>query len=73
MVLQDDSGIAYKFFKKEAWDITLYGTYEKPINLFKDFYEPDLFEAFKKDAKPLNYRIGYSTKSALILARKKQK
>jgi hypothetical protein len=73
MVLQDDSGIAYKFFKKDAWDITLYGTYEKPINLFKDFYEPDLYEAFKKDAKPLNYRIGYSTKSALILARKKQK
>jgi len=73
MILQDDSGIAYKFLKKDVWDVTLYGSYEKPINLFKDFYEPDLFEAFKKDAKPLNYRIGYSTKSALILAKRKQK
>jgi hypothetical protein len=73
MILQDDSGIAYKFFKKDLWDISLYGTYEKPINLFKDFYEPDLFEAFKKSAKPLNYRIGYNTKSSLLLAQKKQK
>ena len=73
MILQDDSGIAYKFFKKDLWDISLYGTYEKPINLFKDFYEPDLFEAFKKSAKPLNYRIGYNTKSSLLLALKKQK
>ncbi len=73
MILQDDSGIAYKFFKKDKWDISLYGTYEKPINLFKDFYEPDLFEAFKKSAKPLNYRIGYNQKSALLLAQKKQK
>ncbi|HEY4788812.1 MAG TPA: hypothetical protein VIH57_22330 [Bacteroidales bacterium] len=73
MILQDDSGIAYKFFDKDKWDISLYGTYEKPISLFKDFYEPDLFEAFKKSAKPLNYRIGYSKKSALLLAVKKQK
>ena len=73
MVLQDHSGIAYKFLDKKKWDITLYGTYEKPINLFKDFYEPDLFEAFKKSSKPLNYRIGYNSKSALLLAVKKQK
>lgn len=73
LILQDDSGIAYKFYNKDAWNITLYGTYEKPISLFKDFYEPDLFEAFKKSAKPLNYRIGYNTKSSLLLAQKKQK
>lgn len=73
LILQDDSGIAYKFFKKDMWDITLYGTYEKPINLFKDFYESDLHEAFKKRAKPLNYRIGYNTKSSLLVAQKKQK
>jgi hypothetical protein len=70
LLLQDDSGIAYKFFGKGKWNISLYGTYEKPINLFKDFYEPDLFEAFKKDAKPLNFRLGYNEKSALIVVRK---
>lgn len=73
MILQDHSGIAYKFFDQKKWDISLYGTYEKPIKLFKDFYEPDLFEAFKKNSKPLNYRIGYNSKSALLLAVKKQK
>ena len=72
LILQDDSGIGYKFFDQTKWDITLYGTYEKPIDLFKEHFEPDLFEAFKKNAKPLNYRIGYSVKSALLLAQKKQ-
>jgi hypothetical protein len=72
MILQDDSGIAYKYFDQKKWDITLYGTYEKPIDLFKEHYEPDLHEAVKKNAKPLNYRIGYSTKSVLLVAKKKQ-
>lgn len=72
MILQDDSGIAYKYFDQKKWDITLYGTYEKPIDLFKEHYEPDLHEAVQKNAKPLNYRIGYSQKSVLLVAKKKQ-
>lgn len=71
MILQDDSGIAYKFFDKSKWDITLYGSYIKPIPLFKDFFEEDLLEAYKKKSKPLDFRYGYSAKSGLLLANKK--
>lgn len=72
MILQDDSGIAYKFYDKTKWDITLYGTYEKPIPLFKDFYEADLFDAYKKAAKPVDFRYGYNRKSNFLLAQKKE-
>jgi hypothetical protein len=71
-ILQDDSGIAFKFFKKDKWDIQLYGTYSKPIKLFEDFYEKDYYDAFKTDnPKPLKFRIGYSPKSNLLIAIKK--
>ncbi len=70
-ILQDDSGIAYKFFDKKLWEIQLYGKYTKPIKLFEEFYEPDLYEAYQKmRVKPLNFRIGYSNPSNLLIARK---
>jgi hypothetical protein len=72
MVLQDDSGIAYKFYDKTKWDITLYGSYEKPIPLFIDFYESDLFDAYKKSSKPVDFRYGYNRKSNFLLALKKK-
>jgi hypothetical protein len=72
MILQDDSGIAYHFFDKKKWNISLYGTYEKPISLFKDFYEPDLFDAYKKDSKTLSFRIGYNQKSHLLVAHRQE-
>jgi hypothetical protein len=72
LILQDDSGIGFKFFKKDKWHIQLYGTYSKPIKLFEDFFEPDYLEAFKKgNVKPLGFRIGYSPKSNLLMAIKK--
>jgi hypothetical protein len=72
LILQDDSGIAYKYFKKDSWDISLYGVYEKPIELFNEFYEPDLLDAYKKSSKPINFRYGYNRKSNLLLAVKKK-
>ncbi len=73
MILQDDSGIGYKFFKKDKWKIQLYGTYTKPIKLFEEFFEPDYFDAFKTEkVKPLHFRIGYSPKSNLLMAIRKQ-
>jgi hypothetical protein len=71
-LLQDDSGIAFKFFNQDKWNIHLYGTYSKPIKLFADFFEPDYLQAFKTmHPKPLNFRIGYSPKSNLLIAIKK--
>ncbi|MDD5570325.1 MAG: hypothetical protein PHD97_04120 [Bacteroidales bacterium] len=70
-ILQDDSGIAFRFFDKETWNIQLYGTYTEPIKLFKKNLEEDLKEAYTENSKPLDFRIGYGRKSNLLLARKK--
>jgi len=70
--LQDDSGIPYKFFDQKVWNVKLYGTYEKPIDLFKKCKENDLACAYKDSTiKKLNFRIGYAGKSNLLFAVKK--
>jgi hypothetical protein len=71
-ILQDDSGIGFKYFDKDKWNIRLYGTYSKPIKLFEEFFEQDYLDAFKNSKhKHLNFRIGYSPKSNLLIAIKK--
>jgi len=71
VVLQDDSGISYNFFPKETWEMSYYGTYTDPINMFKDYFQPKLLDDFKLHAKPLPFRIGYNSISNLMLAVKK--
>ena len=70
-VLQDDSGIPYKYF--ENWDRTLYGKYYRPLKIFgMGPYQTDLNEAYKKpDVRPLDFRVGYNNPSNWMLARKK--
>ena len=71
-ILQDDSGISYKFFDKTKWDIQLYGVYNGPIPLFAKRYEKDLKEAFTKgNVKPITFQYGYGSHCALLIARKK--
>lgn len=70
-LLQDDSGIGFKYFDKEKWNIQLYGKYDKPIAMFKVHFEQDLYDAYKASAKPINFRLGYNTTSNLLLAKKK--
>jgi hypothetical protein len=70
-ILQDDSGIAYKYFDSTKWSIQLYGSYTKPIPLFEEFFEQDLYDAFQtKNVKKLHFRIGYHPKSNLLVARR---
>jgi hypothetical protein len=60
-ILQDDSGIAYKFFDKENWNIKLYGKYVKPKDEFSYIREPELEKAYKTSSfKPLPYSLGYN-------------
>jgi hypothetical protein len=60
-ILQDDSGIAYKYFDKTKWDIRLYGKYFKPKDEFSYINEPDLDKAYKQPGvKPLSYSVGYN-------------
>lgn len=60
-ILQDDSGIGYKYFDHNAWDIQLYGKYEKPIKDFSYISEPELDKAYKTlPVKPLDFTVGYN-------------
>lgn len=76
VVLQDDSGIPYRFFNNNDWTITLFGTYEKPIELFKEHYQKDLYEVYRNsEVQPLPFGIGYhhwANKSNLLLAKRKK-
>ncbi|MBJ6143899.1 hypothetical protein [Hymenobacter sp. BT559] len=76
-LLQDDSGIAMKYFPKNAWQFTYYGTYRRPINLFAKQYQPELTTAYHdtlRRARPLPFGTGYNwrqTDSNLLLAKRK--
>jgi hypothetical protein len=60
-ILQDDSGIAYKYFDKSEWNIKLYGKYSKPKDEFSFISEPDLEKAYKSsENRPLPYSLGYN-------------
>jgi hypothetical protein len=79
-VLQDDSGIPVRFYDAEQWNHQYYGTYDAPINLFKNFLQKDLKMAYdsteKAQIKPLSFGIGYDYKlneSNLMLFSKKMK
>ncbi len=76
-LLQDDSGIAMKYFPKSAWQFTYYGTYRRPINLFAKQYQPELTAAYHDTlhrARPLPFGTGYNwrqTDSNLLLAERR--
>ena len=60
-VLQDDSGIPYRYFVEQKWTPHFYGEYTAPFSPFQYRAQKDLREAFERGegVKPLNFRIGY--------------
>ena len=77
-ILQDDSGIAMKYFRPADWHLTYYGTYKRPINLFANRYQPELTKAYADTTnrpRPLPFGTGYNWRqndSNLLLARRQQ-
>jgi hypothetical protein len=72
-ILQDDSGIPYRWFGADLWKIQLYGDYDRPYGTFRWLEQPDLRKAFQSGAKPLTMRIGYGYRkiaSNLLLAKR---
>ena len=64
MIVQDDSGIPYKYFMDGKWDVKLYGGYKKVIPLFSTRIQPDMVAAYadstKLTSRNLPFRIGYN-------------
>jgi hypothetical protein len=73
-VLQDDSGIPYRFFATGAWAVQLYGIYVRPYGSFRWLEQADLRQAYLTSRpKPLDFRIGYGygrIPSNLLFARR---
>ena len=74
-VVEDDSGIPFKYFPSKEWEVTPYGNYTGPIPLFKEHYQSDLEEFYKHNSpEPLSFGSGYkfvASVSSLLVAKKK--
>lgn len=72
VIVQDDSGIPYRFFDPNKWNIRCCGNYVGPIATFKQYPQLDLAHAFSISlAAPLEFGFGYQwqpSKSSLIIA-----
>jgi hypothetical protein len=76
LVVEDDSGIPFRFFDQSAWDVHLHGAYTAPIDLFSNWRQDDLKVAFSRpDVQPLDFAIGYRhiKESNLLVAARRGK
>lgn len=61
-IVQDDSGIPYKYFEKEKWSERLYGHYTQVGHvggIEQTPFQKDLVQAFKEKSSPLPFQYGY--------------
>ena len=74
-VLQDDSGIPVHYFTPDKWTLRFFGTYTGPIELFKNYNQPDLRHYYEASSpKHLTFGFGYkwnNRSSTLFLAVRK--
>lgn len=59
-VLEDDTGIPYKYFTKDKWDVTLYGTYVTPVKDFSGVFQDDLLKAYHDSLAPKPQKLPFS-------------
>lgn len=72
VILQDDSSVPYPFFTRDKWNITLYGTFYKPVSAYSKYTQTELRDAYQLgEPKPLNFRVGFARQSNLLIARRK--
>ncbi len=58
-LLQDESGIPAEFFAT-YYDVTYFGKYAGPIDMFKEYDQPFLRQAYATEAvRPLPFGTGY--------------
>jgi len=75
LVVEEDSGIPYRYFDQAGWDVRLFGAYFEPIELFRNWNQADLKSAYSTGTgvQPLDFAIGYRHKdqSNLLVAVRK--
>jgi hypothetical protein len=60
-VLQDDTGVPFRFFDKTAWSVRLFGRYSPPVKDFNYGRQPDLEGAYRDTSAvhDLPFSFGY--------------
>jgi hypothetical protein len=62
-IVQDDTGIPFKYFDQSNWTINLFGHYEKPVKDFSEnLFQKDLNLAYQDSTHyqgELNFSLGY--------------
>jgi hypothetical protein len=75
VILQDDTGIPFRFFDPKNWQVRLFGAYFRHGDTFGKYDQPDLEAAFKSSApQPLGFSFGYhwqKERGLIIVARPK--
>ncbi|CAN5372930.1 hypothetical protein BH09VER1_BH09VER1_06060 [soil metagenome] len=76
-VLQDDSGIPFKYFQDGQWRCWLFGSYTGTLDIFKKYYQPDYANAYTiaGGVLPIPFGTGYKWRegqSNLLLAVRQQ-
>lgn len=71
-IVQDDSGIPIAAFDQSKWLLRFFGSYAGPIEIFKQYYQPQLQGLYQQsNPAPLSFGIGYRwspRQSTLIVA-----
>ena len=76
VIVEDPSGIPFHDLKEAGWNISLYGNYTHPLDVFASNHQTDLAEAYRSGAypvKPVSFGYGYLRNPAttsIIVARK---
>jgi hypothetical protein len=62
-ILEDDTGIPFKYLPKDKWNVYLYGSYVKPVSDFSGVFQDDLMKAYHDSTsskpKQLPFSLGY--------------
>lgn len=72
VIVQDDSGIPFRFFDPAKWSLRYFGQYLGPIGTFKEYPQPELMKAYAGNAhEALPFAFGYQWhpgRSSLLVA-----
>ncbi len=74
-ILQDDTGVPFRFLKAPDWNVKVFGQYSMPDKPFKTWYQKDLAAAFEDKATvgELGLELGYGAgrrPTSMIMARR---
>ena len=59
-IVQDDSGVPLRYFDQKQWNLRLYGTYVPPLDIFRQYLQPDLAAAYARGSSgKLVFGAGY--------------